>query len=329
MSSNSATSAVPLVSGQFLKHYFTTMRPYLLFVSGITGLAGLSFSGPLPLIPLLVFATGFFLSYGFGQALTDCFQMDTDALSSPYRPLVQGKISRSQVLGVSLIGLGIIALLITLVNAVNFALAVLAVAGLATYTWFKRRWWGGPFYNSWIVAVLFFIAFITGRELAGQQIILNAQIVRAAGVVFFGYANFVLAGYFKDIAADRATGYHTLPVVYGLTTSAVISDFFALAAVSLAVFSLSVQSSPAQLSDLLPWLVLLAGAIVSLMAQTGLHSVRDERQAYRPIALVVHAYILILGAIVLNKQPSWLLPLGAYYCAFVIVLKLRPMKEQV
>ena len=33
--------------------------------------------------------------------------------------------------------------------------------------------------------------------------------------VFFGYANFVLAGYFKDVDADRATGYHTLPVVFG------------------------------------------------------------------------------------------------------------------
>ena len=32
---------------------------------------------------------------------------------------------------------------------------------------------------------------------------------------FFGYANFVLAGYFKDIEADRATGYRTFPVVFG------------------------------------------------------------------------------------------------------------------
>ncbi|MBM3297987.1 MAG: penicillin-binding protein 2, partial [Candidatus Aminicenantes bacterium] len=46
-----------------------------------------------------------FLSYGFGQALTDCFQTDTDSLSAPYRPLVRGTISRGQVLAVSLGGL--------------------------------------------------------------------------------------------------------------------------------------------------------------------------------------------------------------------------------
>ena len=47
----------------------------------------------------------FCFSYGFGQALTDCFQRDTDRLSAPYRPLVRGRISVAQVLLVSLAGL--------------------------------------------------------------------------------------------------------------------------------------------------------------------------------------------------------------------------------
>ena len=92
-------------SPAFARAYLTTMRPYLLFVSGFTGLLGMALGSPLAAWPALALGAAFFLSYGFGQALTDCFQTDTDALSSPYRPLVRGEIARRDVLGVSLAGL--------------------------------------------------------------------------------------------------------------------------------------------------------------------------------------------------------------------------------
>ena len=37
----------------------------------------------------------FFLGYGFGQAFTDSSQTDTDSISSPYRPVIQGLIKKS------------------------------------------------------------------------------------------------------------------------------------------------------------------------------------------------------------------------------------------
>jgi len=76
---------VPVWSLRFVRAYITTMRPYLLFVSGAAGLVGLSFvPGGASLRVVLAFSA-LFLSYGLGQALTDCFQTDTDALSAPYR----------------------------------------------------------------------------------------------------------------------------------------------------------------------------------------------------------------------------------------------------
>ena len=92
---------VNFFSLNFLRHYWITMRPYLLFVSGITGIVGLSFTPSLSIIATAVLFLTFFLSYGFGQALTDCFQIDTDTLSSPYRPLTQGRINKKDVLTVS------------------------------------------------------------------------------------------------------------------------------------------------------------------------------------------------------------------------------------
>jgi len=57
------------------------------------GLVGLAFAPDLPPGRVLLAFVPLFLSYGFGQALTDCFQIDTDAVSAPYRPLVRGIVS--------------------------------------------------------------------------------------------------------------------------------------------------------------------------------------------------------------------------------------------
>ncbi len=69
-----------LASRQFWSALWTTVRPYLAFVSGGAALVGLAFSGAPPARAAVAFVP-LFLSYGFGQALTDCFQTDTDALS--------------------------------------------------------------------------------------------------------------------------------------------------------------------------------------------------------------------------------------------------------
>src|SRR4030042_7182477 len=141
-------------NAQFWSAYWTTMRPYLVFISGAAGLVGLAFIRELDGLRLALAFFPLLLSYGFGQALTDCFQMDTDALSSLYRPLVRGVISRTQVLAVSLVGLAAGVVILALLNPVIIVPGGLAVLGLLTYTIFKRTWWGGPPWNSWIVALL-------------------------------------------------------------------------------------------------------------------------------------------------------------------------------
>jgi 4-hydroxybenzoate polyprenyltransferase len=188
------------------------MRSYLLFISGITGLAGMSFAAEISNIEAVVLFLAFFLSYGFGQALTDCFQTDTDSISSPYRPLVKGLINRNDVLIVSLSGLVTCSIVFIYFSLINLLFTILAVIGLATYTYFKRKWWSGPFYNAWIVAVLFFIGY--NSALKNNSIYISNSIAAAMLAVFFGYANFVLTGYFKDVNADRQTGYNTLLVKF-------------------------------------------------------------------------------------------------------------------
>lgn len=300
-----------------------------MFVSAITGLVGMSFISEMDITKVSLVFISCFLSYGFGQALTDCFQVDTDSLSAPYRPLTRGIVSRMQILVVSVAGLLLCTAVFAFYNPWNLLLGSAAGLGLATYTPFKRKWWGGPFYNAWIVAVLCTMAFATGD--ANFFSGFSTSFVLALAAVFFGYSNFVLAGYFKDIYADRQTNYRTLPVVFGRRVSAFVSDGFAVLALASTIVLLSgVVRTHTMLLSVLPAIAFgTAGFIASAVAQIRLHRVVSDDEAHSAIGLVVHSYILVLSSIVCMRKPEWALFLTLFYAGFVVVLKIRPARNQI
>ena len=327
MHPRNAVQPYAIASREFVSAYLITMRPYLLFVSGITGIAGASFAHGLSPVKTLLIALASFLAYGFGQALTDCFQVDTDSLSAPYRPLTQGKISRYQVSSVSVIGLLLCVSVFAISNTWNVALGIAAGLGLATYTPFKRIWFSGPFYNAWIVALLFVMGFIAGTGTTPG--LLPEGFVFALLAVFFGYANFVLSGYFKDIAADRATGYRTLPVVFGRGLSCWISDGFAAITIASAILAISDHGANRGPASLVSLGFGVAGITSAIIGQFLLHRVRADDEAHLPIACVVHSYILLLSAIAVAKNPGWGIPLLIFYAGFLVVLASRPERRQI
>jgi 4-hydroxybenzoate polyprenyltransferase len=316
-------SVLRTFSGQFIRAYLTTMRPYLMFVSGITGIAGLSLARETGLIRELLVAAAAFLSYGFGQALTDCFQTDTDSISSPYRPMTRGIVTKAQVLGISIPGLVFCVGIFGTANPLNFFLGALAGLGLTTYTPLKRRWWGGPFYNAWIVATLCVMAMLT------VPAAISSITVWTLLAVFFGYANFVLSGYFKDITADRMTGYNTLPVVFGRLRSAIVSDLFAMLACVSAVAALWPNLKSATGTATYAILFAVAGIVAAVVGQARLHHVRTDSEAHRAISPVVHSYILLLSAITVMQRPAWIPAILAFYAAYVFVMNGRPEKSQI
>jgi len=315
---------------RFWALYLVEMRPYLMFLSAATGLAGLALAPDFALPHLLVLTPLFFLSYGFGQALTDCFQTDTDALAAPYRPLAQGKIGRRDVLAVSLGGLVAGGVILIAYNPLNAALVAAGVGGLATYTWFKRRWWGGPFYNAWIVADLCLIGYASALGASGAAWRWNSALALTLLTVFFAYANFVLAGYFKDVSSDRETGYRTLPVVFGFRVASFTSDAFAAAAILFSAGAL-VATLPGGIGAeyVVAALFWVGGAAWTLLGQWRLHRVNSEEDAHQAIVPTVHAYILLLGSVAAGLRPEWTPLLLALYAAFAAVLSRRPMKEQI
>ncbi len=325
-----AIEQYPLLSIRFWKAYIITMRPYLMFVSGVTGIVGMSFAEEIAIVKALLIFLASFLSYGFGQALTDCFQIDTDSISSPYRPLTQGIVNRNYFLAISCLGLLFCISILTFFNPLNILLGALSGIGLITYTYFKRKWWAGPFYNAWIVLALFAMSYLAGVGNISFDFA-NPIFIAAIISVFFGYANFVLTGYFKDISADKATNYNTLPVKFGRKVSTIVSDVFSRL-VSISVFTLIIflALDSASFNDLLPALIFIYSGIgMSIASQLCLRSVKSDSEAYRAIAPCVHSYILVLAGLSILNKPEWFAGMLLFYLFYLLTMKLRPAKEQI
>jgi 4-hydroxybenzoate polyprenyltransferase len=299
----------------FPRMYWVTLRPYLFFVSGAAGAVGLAISGADGGRAAMAFAA-FFFSYGFGQAATDVFQTDTDAISSPYRPLTQGLIRGRDVLAVSLTGLAICGLVLAVLSPWNVVLSGLAAAGLMTYTPCKRRWWAGPWWNSWIVALLPWMgALCAGRGRAP---------VAAMASVFGSYAVFVLLGYLKDVSADRRTGYQTLPVQAGIRATVLASAGFLLVGMAGSAWLLSGYRGR------IPGIALaLCGVAASAAAHVVAWRNGTEHEVHGAIAWCVRGFILMHLGEALAARPEWWPAVPLFYAAFELTLRRRPERTQI
>jgi 4-hydroxybenzoate polyprenyltransferase len=315
-------NAAPLLSVRFARAYLVTGRPYLCFVSGVTGLAGLAGARSLSPAAACVLGAVFFAAYAFGQALTDVTQLDTDRLSSPYRPLVRGEIRPRDVLLVSVSGLVLCALLIVAFDRRAAVAALVPALGLASYTPLKRRFWAGPIHNAWIVATLPILAALSdGRTLGALAA--DIELCSVTALAFFGYLTFVLLGYLKDVEADRATGYDTIAVRFGRRAAAAVSFVAALFAVAVARVVL-VRADSALAS-----LVGAFGAILLLAAHVKAWFVTRDVDAHPAIVSGLRGYVTLQVAVSIAQRPS-LVPVGLLLLVgFEVALALRPCKAQV
>ena len=319
-----ANALYPIYTGHFWRAYLVHMRPYLLFVSGAAGLVGIAAAPVEPLSGTLVWVVflPLFLGYGFGQALTDCFQVDTDRISAPYRPLSQGIVSAKNVGGVSLFGLVAGVGILVFLNPWNLLPGALSIFGLATYTFFKRRYWfAGPPWNGWIVSLLPLMGYVSMLRSGLPEHFAGALPVIALS--FFAYANFVLMGYLKDISADRATGYRTFSVVFGWNATVWVGDF-------LVVFGAGLAATLA-FSSVWPKVLWGVATVIAVAGQLFAHFTRDKTEANAafPIAATVRAFILWHLAVVLSYREAWWPWLLLFYGLFEWALWRRPERKQI
>ncbi|GAB4038987.1 UbiA family prenyltransferase [Spirosoma gilvum] len=317
----------PITSLSFWRAYGIQMRPYLFFVSGVAGWAGFAMADGYTYKTTLVWAAffAFLTSYGFGQALTDTFQVDTDELSAPYRPLSQGVISAKVVRWVSIVGLVVNGGILILANSANVWLCVLSIAGLATYSPIKRHYWAaGPFYNAWIVALLPLMGFHCLSKESVFPVDQRGSVWLLALLSFFAYTNFVLIGYLKDITADRQTGYRTFPVVFGWNATVWAGDGIAIISGAVCLILIGEPLSVAGAF----W---LAGIGCALWGQGYAHLTtrKVEENSAVPVINTVRSFILWHLAVIVAIQPASLIGCVVFYALFELVLATRPVIHQI
>jgi len=318
----------PLLTAGFWRGFAVTLRPYLFFVSGAAGLTGLAAAPPMAAPAFALAFAAFFVSYGLGQALTDVFQTDTDALSSPYRPLVRGEISRPAVFAVSLVGLLFCGVALSLLNPWNLLLAGLAVAGLTVYTPLKRRFWAGPPCNAAVVALLPAMGFLCG-EPSLKQAAASPLFLPAMASVFGSYAVFVLLGYLKDVEADRATGYSTVAVRFGRRAAILASAAFGAAGLAASLVLIG-RARPASALSLPPGAALwLAGALLLAAAHVKAFAVQRDAEAFPAIVLSVRGFLALHLGEASVLRPNLVFLAAGLLILFEAMLAQRPCREQV
>jgi 4-hydroxybenzoate polyprenyltransferase len=201
----------------------------------------------------------------------------------------------------------------------------MSIAGLATYSFIKRRYWfGGPFYNAWIVALLPLMGFLCLTDgslaMAGQR--LDIRLVSILS--FCAYTNFVLIGYLKDITADRQTGYRTFPVVFGWNATVWVGD---VVAVISSLICLLIIDNPVSVAGLF-W---LAATLSAGWGQGYAHLTtrKTEENSALPVINTVRSFIGWHLAVIVAAQPTSALWCALFYALFEIVLATRPINHQI
>jgi geranylgeranylglycerol-phosphate geranylgeranyltransferase len=293
-----------------------------MFVSGAAALPGLAL-GRAPIARVVPAFVVLFLSYGLGQALTDVFQTDTDALSAPERPLVQGTIDKRTVLIASLGGLLACAAVIVWLSPAAALPAAIAIALLATYTPLKRHWWGGPSWNAAAVALLPLLGRMAGGS--GLAAALADEAVRAAMVSSFGtYAVFVLLGYLKDVEADRATRYNTVAVRFGRRAAVVWSAAFGTIGLAASVWLVQPRLTASAGTAL--WSV---GAVMLVGAHVLAWRSTTDNDAWPGIQASVHGFVALHLGEAAAIEPRWTLVAWILFGASIVAMLRRPVRTQI
>jgi 4-hydroxybenzoate polyprenyltransferase len=301
--------------------YTVQIRPYLAFGAGLSALAGMAVAkavNPDFSNQILAFIT-LLLSYGFGMALEDCFQMDTDKESGSGRPLSKGIIPVRSVMMASISGLLACAVVLYYLNPMSLFLSVLFFVGIYTYSFMKKRGGiRGVLHNSITLSLFPVIGYFTA--LPHQEYTIHQNLWIVVAIVFLSYSNFSIMGHLKDIEADTKTGYQTFAVKYGWNPTVMMGSVFA----TLVLVTFWVTYS-GELYELIFGLIascLLVYAQYSSLADKK-HS---ERNAVVVTSYLLRAFVLMCAAIAMRFHPEWLVKLIILYTAFELSLYIRPSK---
>lgn len=207
------------MKGAIIKNFgvfFEMTRPYNLFVPGAVGFCGAILAyGGFPPLNLLLMATLFpALLWAAGQLINDYLNYEEDLIGKPFLPLPSGRVSKQEVLLVSVTTFLIVVAITAYYSLMGAAFAVIFIIGTTLYSaGFKKKGiYGNILFGSMVASCL-----IIGASISANKI--NELIYLVFLAIIINHSSQNLVGTFKDLEVDAKTHASTVIQIKGIHIS--------------------------------------------------------------------------------------------------------------
>jgi len=207
------------VSGIEIKGYIHLIRPHNAAIGGLSVFIGAFLTGSLePVYSLAAACVSGLLLTAAANTINDFYDVDSDRINKPQRPIPAGQVNKSSARKVAMILYisGIVSG--ALVN--ETALIIAVIASILTYV-YSARLKSTSFWGNLLVALLTSMAFIYGGVAVGR---VKESMIPALFSFFYHFGREVLKD-IEDIEGDTKSGLKTFPVKYGIEPSLKLAGF--------------------------------------------------------------------------------------------------------
>lgn len=210
-----------------MKAYLELIRPSNSIMAGFAVfLSGMIATGrQIPPSDVFLAVLGTICASSGGMVMNDYFDYDIDMINRPQRALPRGAVTREHALTFAVILFGLALLFIAFTNFLCIAIGYPAIVLISVYSWKLKKM---PFIGNVAVAFLTSLTLVYGGAAAGSIVLVTMLAVSA----FFANVSREIAKDIEDIRGDESLGSRTLPILWGIRRSAVISAGFLILAVA-------------------------------------------------------------------------------------------------
>lgn len=204
-----------------MRAYLELIRPSNSVMAGFAVfLSGMIAAGrQIPPLDVFLAVLGTICASSGGMVLNDYFDYDIDVINRPQRALPRGAVGRREAFIFACILFGSALLFIGLTNALCILIGYLAICLIVVYSWKLKP---KPFIGNVVVAFLTSLTLVYGGAAAGKIVLVSMLAISA----FFANVSREIAKDIEDIKGDESQGSKTLPILWGIRRSAVISAVF-------------------------------------------------------------------------------------------------------
>lgn len=204
-----------------MRAYLELIRPSNSVMAGFAVfLSGMIAAGrQIPPLDVFLAVLGTICASSGGMVLNDYFDYDIDVINRPQRALPRGAVGRREAFIFACILFGSALLFIGLTNTLCILIGYLAICLIVVYSWKLKP---KPFIGNVVVAFLTSLTLVYGGAAAGKIVLVSMLAISA----FFANVSREIAKDIEDIKGDESQGSKTLPILWGIRRSAVISAVF-------------------------------------------------------------------------------------------------------